>query len=376
MSVPSVPAFDPRSLRSLQNLAKQGDSPEALRAAAKQFEAVMLQQMLKAMRATVPRNDFTSSDAERMFQEMSDQQLAQNLAAGHGLGLGELLARQLQQRLGKTTEAAATDTSPAAAGAVASGSESAGAGAAAGISLAGVLRRPANFAAARQMAAEAGAPVEEKGFFAALGGADDTATPLVPLEEDEAKPLLAPEGAGAGLLPALSSAASEVRRAQDGADVPEKIRRFVQDTLPQAKRAAAQLGVPPEFLVAQAALESGWGEAVITRPDGRSSHNLFNIKAGSSWSGPTVTLPVTEYDGGRAVTKNARFRVYPSYAAAFDDYVRLIRDNERYAGVPGSRTPREFALALVRGGYATDPRYADKIVSILQDRRFRAALPG
>ena len=62
--------------------------------------------------------------------------------------------------------------------------------------------------------------------------------------------------------------------------------------------------------------------------------------------------------------------------AAFDDYVRLIRDNERYAGVPGSRTPREFALALVRGGYATDPRYADKIVSILQDRRFRAALPG
>jgi flagellar protein FlgJ len=100
MSVPSVPAFDPRSLRSLQNLAKQGDSPEALRAAAKQFEAVMLQQMLKAMRATVPRNDFTSSDAERMFQEMSDQQLAQNLAAGHGLGLGELLARQLQPRLG------------------------------------------------------------------------------------------------------------------------------------------------------------------------------------------------------------------------------------------------------------------------------------
>lgn len=376
MSVPSVPAFDPRSLRSLQNLAKQGDSPEALRAAAKQFEAVMLQQMLKAMRATVPRNDFTSSDAERMFQEMSDQQLAQNLAAGHGLGLGELLARQLQQRLGKTTEAAATDTSPAAAGAVASGSESAGAGAAAGISLAGVLRRPANFAAARQMAAEAGAPVEEKGFFAALGGADDTAEPLVPLEEDEARPLLAPEGAGAGLLPALSSAASEVRRAQDGADVPEKIRRFVQDTLPQAKRAAAQLGVPPEFLVAQAALESGWGEAVITRPDGRSSHNLFNIKAGSSWSGPAVTLPVTEYDGGRAVTENARFRVYPSYAAAFDDYVRLIRDNERYAGVPGSRTPREFALALVRGGYATDPRYADKIVSILQDRRFRAALPG
>ena len=101
MSVPSVPAFDPRSLRSLQNLAKQGDSPEALRAAAKQFEAVMLQQMLKAMRATVPRNDFTSSDAERMFQEMSDQQLAQNLAAGHGLGLGELLARVGQIMFGR-----------------------------------------------------------------------------------------------------------------------------------------------------------------------------------------------------------------------------------------------------------------------------------
>ncbi|MBI5780551.1 MAG: flagellar assembly peptidoglycan hydrolase FlgJ [Rhodocyclales bacterium] len=377
MSVPSVPAFDPRSLRSLQNLGQQGDSPEALRAAAKQFEAVMLQQMLKAMRATVPRNDFSSSDAERMFQEMSDQQLAQNLAASHGIGLGELLARQLQQRLGKGAETAAAGTVPAAAGTASAGGASASAAAAPGISLAGVLRRPANLAGNRQMAAEAGAPVEEKGFFAALGGASDTAAPLVPLEDGTARPLFAPAEAGAGLIPALSAAASEVRRAQgDGAEVPEKIRRFVQDTLPQAKRAAAQLGVPAEFLVAQAALESGWGEAVITRPDGRSSHNLFNIKAGSSWSGPTVTLPVTEYDNGRAVTENARFRVYPSYAAAFDDYVRLIRDNERYADVPGSRTPREFASALVRGGYATDPRYADKIVSILQDRRFRAALPG
>lgn len=363
MSVPSVPAFDPRSLRSLQNLARQGDSPEALRAAAKQFEAVMLQQMLKAMRATVPANAFTSSDGERTFQDMSDQQLAQNLAMGRGIGLGEMLARQLQQRLGNQNEAAAS------AAGVGEQDELPPSG---GFSLANVLRRPANPAGNRQgVATEEAAALEEKGFFAALGGASgkvgDEAVPLVPLTQDDPTPL----------FPALAETASAVRRAETNeTSVPEKIRRFVQETLPQARRAAAQLGVPPEFLVAQAALETGWGSAVIRTPDGRSSHNLFNIKAGSSWRGPTVTLPVTEYDNGRAVTENAKFRVYSSYAAAFDDYVRLIQNNERYAYVPGSRTPRDFAAALVRGGYATDPRYADKIVSILQDQRFRAALPG
>lgn len=363
MSVPSVPAFDPRSLRSLQNLARQGDSPEALRAAAKQFEAVMLQQMLKAMRATVPANAFTSSDGERTFQDMSDQQLAHNLAMGRGIGLGEMLARQLQQRLGNRNDAAASAAGVGEQGELPSSG---------GFSLANVLRRPANPAGNRQgPAAEGGAPVEEKGFFAALGGASgragDEAVPLVPLTQDDPTPL----------FPALTETASAVRRAETNeTSAPEKIRRFVQDTLPQARRAAARLGVPPEFLVAQAALETGWGSAVIRTPDGRSSHNLFNIKAGSSWRGPTVTLPVTEYDNGRAVTENAKFRVYASYAAAFDDYVRLIQDNERYAHVPGSRTPRDFAAALVRGGYATDPRYADKIVSILQDQRFRAALPG
>jgi len=360
---PSVPAFDPRSLRSLQNLAKQGDTPEALRAAAKQFEAVMLQQMLKSLRATVPQNPFTDSDAVRMFQEMSDQQLAQNLAAGRGIGLADVLARQLQRRLGNTGEAAA-QTAGAAGGATGTAS---GPSSAAGFPLDKVLRRAANFAGNRQ-GAETGVPVEEKGFFAALGGASDTQEAAAEDTEDASSALQ-------GLVPSFADTAAAVRQAESGdAAVPEKIRRFVQDTLPQAKRAAAQLGVPPEFLVAQAALESGWGSAVITRPDGRSSYNLFNIKAGGSWSGPTVTLPVTEYDDGRAVTENAKFRVYPSYSAAFDDYVRLIRDNDRYADVPGSRTPRAFASALVRGGYATDPRYAEKIVSILQDKRFLAAL--
>lgn len=364
MTAPSVPAFDPRSLRSLQNLAKQGDTPEALRAAAKQFEAVMLQQMLKSMRATVPRDPFTDSEGGRMFEEMSDQQLAQNLAAGHGIGLADMLARQLQRRLGKPGEVATQTEAAGNATGVAASTVSSSAG---GFPLDNVLRRPANLAGNRQ-ATQQGASVEEKGFFAALGGASDT--PETSGQGTDAIP-----EALQGLVPSFADTAAAVRQAETGdTSVPDKIRRFVQDTLPQAKRAAAQLGVPPEFLVAQAALESGWGSAVITRPDGRSSYNLFNIKAGSSWNGPTVTLPVTEYDNGRAVTENAKFRVYSSYSAAFDDYVRLIRDNDRYADVPGSRTPRAFASALVRGGYATDPRYADKIVSILQDKRFLTAL--
>ena len=141
---------------------------------------------------------------------------------------------------------------------------------------------------------------------------------------------------------------------------------FVSALLPYAVQAAQQLGVSRRALIAQAALETGWGQHVIRYPDGRSSYNLFGIKAGPQWSGDVVSVPTTEYIDGRAVTVDATFRAYESAADAFQDYVEFMQGNPRYAAVMASGSnAAAFAEQLARAGYATDPRYAEKIVAIL-----------
>ena len=141
---------------------------------------------------------------------------------------------------------------------------------------------------------------------------------------------------------------------------------FATRLAPHAADAADRLGVSPRGLIAQAALETGWGRYMIRHPDGRSSHNFFGIKAGPEWSGELVRVPTTEYIDGRAVTVNAAFRTYENTAGAFADYVDFIEHNPRYAAViaEGSNAAA-FAEQLARAGYATDPNYADKIVAIL-----------
>lgn len=143
-------------------------------------------------------------------------------------------------------------------------------------------------------------------------------------------------------------------------------RAFVTQLSPHAEHAANRLDISQRGLIAQAALETGWGRQVIRHPDGRSSHNFFGIKAGAAWSGDTVSVPTTEFIDGRAVTVNAAFRAYDSTAAAFRDYVEFMQHNPRYQGVIGHGSNAvAFAQQLARAGYATDPNYAEKIVAIL-----------
>ena len=135
---------------------------------------------------------------------------------------------------------------------------------------------------------------------------------------------------------------------------------------PHAAGAADRLGISRRGLIAQAALETGWGRYVIRHPDGRSTHNFFGIKAGPEWSGDVVRVPTTEYIDGRAVTVNAVFRAYESTADAFEDYDDFIEHNPRYeAVVAHGSNAAAFAEQLARAGYATDPNYAEKIVAIL-----------
>ncbi len=142
---------------------------------------------------------------------------------------------------------------------------------------------------------------------------------------------------------------------------------FVAQLMPLARRAAERLGVAPEVLVAQAALETGWGRHVIRDAQGRSSHNLFNIKAGSGWDGPTVSKRTLEYVDGVARMERAAFRAYPDFAASFQDYAEFIAGRPRYrAALERAGDAAGYMRALAQAGYATDPRYADKVLAILE----------
>jgi flagellar protein FlgJ len=153
-------------------------------------------------------------------------------------------------------------------------------------------------------------------------------------------------------------------------------KEFVSQVWPHAVEASRATGIPPQFLVAQAALESGWGKSEIRRADGSGTFNLFGIKAGKSWNGAVVEAPTTEYVDGQAQRVTEKFRAYGSYAEAFRDYANLLRNNPRYGNVVGSQDGTEFAKRLQQAGYATDPAYADKLARIINGPVLRQALIG
>ena len=315
--------LDPNSFGDLKRLAREGNSPDALRAAAKQFEGLFMQMMLKAMREATPANGLFDNDQTRMLQSFQDQQMSMQMAQGSGIGLADVIFRQMGgEHLGVTREPRiGADGNPI-------------------FDLASVPRRAAISASRGNGEASPAGNVANGDARAAAGPG-------------------APESS-AGATPSVS----------------ERVGSFVGRVWSHAVDAARSIGVPPQFMVAQAALETGWGRAELRTGDGKPSFNVFNIKAGRSWKGPVVELPVTEYADGRPYTERARFRVYGSYAEAFQDFANLMRNNPRYANVLGQTDPAGFARSLQSAGYATDPLYADKLASIINGPTLRAALGG
>ncbi len=146
-------------------------------------------------------------------------------------------------------------------------------------------------------------------------------------------------------------------------DTPED---FVKTLWPQARQAADKLGVDPAVLLAQAALETGWGRFVSRHPDGRSSYNLFNIKADARWDGEQVSVDTEEFRHGAFGRERAQFRAYDSFAESFADYVSFLQNSTRYRPALDSATDsHRFVSELARAGYATDPDYAEKIIGII-----------
>lgn len=150
---------------------------------------------------------------------------------------------------------------------------------------------------------------------------------------------------------------------------------FIENVRPYAEQAAAAIGVDAKVLIAQAALETGWGQHMIRRGDGGDSHNFFGIKADRRWQGESAETMTHEYIDGTAITMKDRFRAYASPAESFSDYVRFISENPRYqAALQQAESPEGYARALQQAGYATDPAYADKILRIADSDLMQTAL--
>jgi flagellar protein FlgJ len=155
---------------------------------------------------------------------------------------------------------------------------------------------------------------------------------------------------------------------------PQSHEEFVAAIRPYAEKAAAELGVPPRALIAQAALETGWGQKIGRQADGGNGFNLFNIKAGGRWSGDSAMRDTREFEGGSWSTERAQFRSYPSIGAAFADYVSFLKGNPRYAEALNTGDIRGFAEGLQNGGYATDPQYAQKLLQVASSAEMSSAI--
>ena len=184
-------------------------------------------------------------------------------------------------------------------------------------------------------------------------------------------PLPLPSRPAATQAPATVPAISAAEAA-----VPAPAREFVNRLWSQAGEASRATGIPAHFMIAQAALETGWGRSELRFADGTPTHNLFGIKAGRNWQGAVAEATTTEYVNGVAQKTVERFRAYSSYAEAFRDYASLLTSNPRYAAVLNQQDAAGFARGLQQAGYATDPMYAAKLERIIGGQALRAGLAG
>jgi flagellar protein FlgJ len=178
-----------------------------------------------------------------------------------------------------------------------------------------------------------------------------------------------PQSAPASEAPAVTAVSADPTASNT------HLRDFADSMWPHAANASRATGIPAQFMLGQAALESGWGRHQARHPDGTPSYNLFGIKAGHNWKGPTVSAPTTEYVNGVAVKSTEKFRAYSSYAESFNDYAKFLQSNPRYAAVlqnPGDANG--FAKNLQHAGYATDPQYAQKLARVINSSALRQSL--
>lgn len=310
---------DVQGLESLRKGARD-DDPEALKEVAAQFEAMMVQMIMKNARQSnelLSKDGIFDSEQVRFYQQMFDEQMAVTITEGGTFGLADVLVRQLSKDYGLEAEADKTRNP---------------------ISIQEMLDRGSRFPASR-FDPELMQSWREK--FAA--------------ERAE-----------------KADAAEEAKRIEKGFSSPED---FVRSLYPMAEKAAKELGVDPKVMLSQAALETGWGRYMIHDEQGKNSFNLFGIKADSRWSGKSAVVSTLEYRGGVVQREQASFRAYDNYEASLKDYADFLQGNPRYTeALKYASDPVKFTKGLQDAGYATDPAYAQKIQRIINSTSMTVAV--
>ena len=150
---------------------------------------------------------------------------------------------------------------------------------------------------------------------------------------------------------------------------------FVHRMMPPIQRAAAALGVDPMGILAQAALETGWGQRMPRYADGSSSHNMFGVKAGDEWTGARATADTMEVANGVATPRRTTFRAYGSIEESVNDFASLLKSSPRYRDVIAAGGSADgYIASMGKSGYATDPDYANKLNQILHGETLQSAL--
>lgn len=312
----AVSTLDFSQLNRLHHGVRTGGNQQHIhdKQTAQQFEALLIQQLLKQSRQASGSGSLFDTPQTRLAQGLSDDQLATQLARP-GLGLAQALMDQIRLARGDVgpSENATTGPSPELA----------------------LSRLPH--------------------LRSSIGDPQDIG--------DTNRPMLSSISELLGVLSKPANAVEYVAGAIRGA--PRHIHEFVDRMGAAARHAAAESGVPARLILSQAALESGWGKREIKHEDGTTTHNLFGIKATGGWKGKVAHIITTEYENGVARKVTQPFRAYDSYAESFADYARLIGNNSRYRDVLTAPSAEDAAHRIQAAGYATDPAYADKLISIM-----------
>ena len=289
----------------------QKDEKGALKEVAKQFEGIFVQMLMKSMRDA---NEVFKSDSPfntqytAFYEQMRDQQLSIDLSDKGTLGIADLMVEQLSPETSKVKPAS-------------------------------TLRNDGQL----------------------FSGMPDHIKTHV--EQNVAANKIENNHKLSTVDQVVSGKITPTEAKQHFADKTD----FINQLYPHAKKAAEKLGTDPNVLIAQSALETGWGQKVVRQSNGETSNNLFNIKATKGWEGTKARVSTLEFEQGIAVKQKADFRVYDDIKQSFDDFVDFLSSGERYQdALKTAKDPEQFIQGLQKAGYATDPNYAQKVMSVMK----------
>jgi flagellar protein FlgJ len=360
-------ALDAKALGNLKLSAKE-NSPEAIKGVAKQFEAVFVAMMLKSMRDATHSEGMFDNEASKMYTSMFDQQISQKIAAGKGIGLADMLTRQLSKAAGQTIPAEASQAQS-------------------GIKPSTILGALSSSNSINQ--ANAGTD----SLFTSMFEADITSGSIAGsnafnryantyqkisnlTKSTDIESISIPKP---GNINAETSWFDKVSRLKNelissAEEAVTSLSKSFKDTAgpfmdrfaSHAQEASKTSGLPANYMLGQAALETGWGRKEIKAADGTLSFNLFGIKASPNWTGKVVNATTTEYVNGVMQSSVEKFRAYDSYADSFRDFANMISSSPRFRGVMSQLdAPASYASAIASSGYATDPQYAKKLNKVI-----------